>query len=109
MYIVMKSLYDEQSPKNVYGFTIGGYYSAINIAFGRISGGSMNPARVLGPAVFSGYYRNLWIFMLGPAVGCALGIFLYKAAHMDDNKRLTETTQQPDLVMLKPVEIEVHL
>lgn len=105
MYVILKSIWDDRSPRNIYGFVIAGYYGAISVAFGRISGGSMNPARVLGPAIFSGQIWNLYIYMLGPAIGCVLGSLFYRAVHLDTNKRLSETEQQGDLVMLKPVDM----
>lgn len=42
------------------------------LAVGPISGGAMNPARVIGPAVASGNYGTLWIYLVGPLVGAAL-------------------------------------
>lgn len=104
MYIIYASTWDEKIPKNVYGFVIAGYYAAINIAFGKISGGSMNPARVVGPAVFSGYFGTLWVYTLGPLVGCSLGCLFYKSVMLESNKKLEETVQQPNLVMLEPVD-----
>lgn len=107
MYVVLKSIWDERSAKNVYGFVIAGYYASISIAFARISGGSMNPARVLGPAIFGGYILNLWVYLAGPVIGCLLGSMFYRAAHLENNRRLEETEQQTDLIMLRPVDLEV--
>lgn len=109
MYVILKSILSDKAPKNSYGFVIAGYYAAIDIAFSRISGGSMNPARVLGPAIFCGHFWNLWIYLVGPCVGSILGTFFYRAVHMETNKRLAETTQQTNLVMLKPIPIESRL
>lgn len=106
MYVVLKSVWDERVPKNIYGFVIAGYYAAISIAFARISGGSMNPARVVGPAVFSGQIVDLWIYIAGPIIGCILGSMFYRVAHLENNRRLAETEQQTDLIMLKPLEVE---
>lgn len=42
------------------------------------TGGSLNPARSLGPAVVSGFNGYDWIYWLGPVLGAALsaGVFL---------------------------------
>ncbi len=109
MYVVLKSVWDERVAKNIYGFVIAGYYAAISIAFARISGGSMNPARVLGPALFSGNILGLWIYLAGPVAGCILGSMFYRAAHLESNRRLAETEQQTDLIMLNPVDIDTTL
>jgi glycerol uptake facilitator-like aquaporin len=45
---------------------------------GPISGASMNPARSLGPAVVSGDLHALWLYLLAPLVGAALGALAYR-------------------------------
>ena len=47
---------------------------------GPVSGGSMNPARSLGPALLSGgaALGNLWIYLLAPCVGSLLAAFVYE-------------------------------
>nr|QKE23179.1 aquaporin 14 [Pygocentrus nattereri] len=39
---------------------------------GRISGGSMNPARSLGPAIVVGYWEHHWVYWIGPVLGAVL-------------------------------------
>ncbi|XP_066526522.1 aquaporin-4 [Hoplias malabaricus] len=39
---------------------------------GRISGGSMNPARSLGPAIIVGYWEHHWVYWIGPVLGAVL-------------------------------------
>lgn len=41
---------------------------------GPVSGGSMNPARSLGPAVLSGQLSTLWLYFLAPAAGATLAV-----------------------------------
>lgn len=38
---------------------------------GPFTGASMNPARSLGPAIASGDFGGLWIYLLGPCLGAA--------------------------------------
>lgn len=109
MYVVLKSIWDERATKNIYGFVIAGYYAAISIAFARISGGAMNPARVVGPAIFTGEITGLWIYIGGPVAGCILGSMFYRAAHLESNRRLAETEQQSDLIMLRPMDMDATL
>lgn len=45
---------------------------------GPISGGSMNPARSLGPALVAGVLTDQWIYLIAPIIGAAIGGFLYQ-------------------------------
>ena len=41
--------------------------------FGAETGGSLNPARQFGPAVVSAHTAKLWVFLIAPMAGAALG------------------------------------
>jgi aquaporin NIP len=45
---------------------------------GPLTGASMNPARSLGPALVSGHWHELWIYLVGPLVGGPAGALLYQ-------------------------------
>lgn len=47
---------------------------------GPITGGSMNPARSLGPALFAGgsALANLWLYLLAPPIGAVLAAKVYE-------------------------------
>ena len=52
---------------------------------GPITGGSMNPARSFGPALFAGgpALANYFIYLVGPCVGAVLGAVLYEAMRLE--------------------------
>lgn len=61
-----------------------------------ITNTSVNPARSLGPALFEGgtAIRQLWLFILAPLVGGALGAIVWKAATGGDEYQTGETEAQ---------------
>ena len=50
---------------------------------GPISGGSMNPARSLGPALVTGKLADYWIYLLAPIIGAVLGALAYTCVRGD--------------------------
>ncbi len=45
---------------------------------GSLTGASLNPARSLGPAVFTGEFGQLWIYFAGPLIGAAVAAGVHK-------------------------------
>jgi MIP family channel proteins len=48
------------------------------IAFGPLTGASLNTARSLGPALVSGQWHDFWIYVAGPLLGAPLGALAYE-------------------------------
>lgn len=48
------------------------------LAGAPLTGGSMNPARSLGPAIFSNNMGSYWIYIAGPLVGALVAALVYK-------------------------------
>jgi len=53
---------------------VGGYVALAGLWAGPASGGSMNPARSLGPALVGGTVGPLWIYLVGPMAGAVLAV-----------------------------------
>ncbi len=69
------------------GLTIGAIVGLDIFLFGLISGASMNPARSLAPAVVSGYYANIWLYITAPFIGTTiLGLLLRNKFYKINNK-----------------------
>lgn len=56
---------------------IGGTIAFASLTGGPISGASMNPARSLGPALVSGTFEGLWVYLTAPFLGAVLGVLAY--------------------------------
>jgi aquaporin Z len=54
------------------GIAIGAIVGLDILLFGLISGASMNPARSLAPAIVSGYYIDLWLYLTAPFLGTSI-------------------------------------
>jgi MIP family channel proteins len=55
---------------------------------GPVTGGSMNPARSFGPAVFAGgeALRSVWLYLVAPPVGAILAALLYEAIRLHSDE-----------------------
>jgi MIP family channel proteins len=51
--------------------------AAVFLAF-PISGGSLNPARTLGPDIVSASFPSWWIYLIGPLAGAAFGGWIWQ-------------------------------
>jgi MIP family channel proteins len=74
---------DDRAPwKGVFApFAIGLFiFTAASVA-GPMSGGSFNPARSLSPAIVSGHFTDIWIYLLAPLLGGAIGGALHMYFH----------------------------
>jgi len=64
--------------KHVAAIGIGFTLLVLELGFVKATGGSLNPARSLGPAVIVSNYGQLWIYFLGPIIGGILAVVLFK-------------------------------
>lgn len=60
------------------GLAIGLVLTFGMLAGAPLTGGSMNPARSLGPAIFSNNMGSYWIYIVGPLVGALVAALVYK-------------------------------
>jgi MIP family channel proteins len=63
------------------GIVVGGTVAMCTLFARPISGGSMNPARSLAPALVSGTLDNIWIYIAGPFAGALLGWAIMHVVH----------------------------
>lgn len=81
MFAVFGTAVDPRAPK-VGGFAIGLTIAADLMVIAPLTGGAINPARALGPAVASGNFVGEVIYWLGPIVGAVIAAVLYETVLM---------------------------
>lgn len=83
VFVIFGAAVDERGPGVKSGaFAIGLAVTMDIIVGGAFTGGSMNPARSLGPALASGTWSQFWVYVVGPIVGGALAAIVYRSAFM---------------------------
>jgi aquaporin Z len=58
---------------------VGAVLLACGLIACQLTTASMNPARSLGPAIVSGNFDNLWVFIVGPFAGAAIALGIVTA------------------------------
>ena len=81
MLVIIAVATDKRANGAVPGLAIGLTVVFDVLIGGAITGGSMNPARSLGPALFGGAapLSVTWIYVVGPVVGAVAASLLYEA------------------------------
>ncbi|CAI9760144.1 unnamed protein product [Fraxinus pennsylvanica] len=77
LFVISSLTTDDRAIKPLAGLAIGATLTVNVMVAGPISGGSVNPARSLGPAIVSSRYERLWIYLLGPILGAMGGAWVY--------------------------------
>jgi len=78
MFVIMAVATDTRAVGAAAAIAIGGTVGLDALFGGPITGASMNPARSLGPALVAGELSDLWLYLLAPLVGAALGALAYQ-------------------------------
>jgi aquaporin NIP len=78
MVVIMAVATDTRAVGEAAALAVGGTVALCALVGGPVSGASMNPARSIGPALVSGELGSLWIYLLAPLVGAALGAIAYQ-------------------------------
>lgn len=78
MFVIMAVATDTRAIGEAAAIAIGGTVAFEALFAGPVTGASMNPARSLGPAVVSGSFSDLWVYLVGPFAGAILGALTYR-------------------------------
>ena len=61
------------------GIAVGGVIALEALFAGPVCGASMNPARSLAPAIVSGSFGSLWVYLTAPFLGSAIAVPIWKS------------------------------
>jgi MIP family channel proteins len=78
----MGTAVDGKGPK-IGGLAIGLSVTLGMLAIGPLTGGSMNPARTIGPMVATGVYEGLALYLAAPIVGAVVAALIYRHLLLD--------------------------
>ncbi|KAM0927168.1 hypothetical protein ACQ4PT_003255 [Festuca glaucescens] len=84
MFVTLAVATDSRAVGELAGLAVGSSVCITSIFAGAVSGGSMNPARTLGPALASNDFTGLWIYFLGPVLGTISGAWTYTFIRFED-------------------------
>jgi aquaporin NIP len=94
MFVTLAVATDTRAVGELAGIAVGSSVCITSIFAGAVSGGSMNPARTLGPALASNIYTGLWIYFLGPVLGTLSGAWTYTYIRFEDPPSAKDASQQ---------------
>lgn len=83
MFVIVSVATDTRAVGQAAAIAIGATVGLAALFAGPVSGASMNTARSLGPALVSGEFDALWLYVVAPPLGAVLGAFAYQAIRSD--------------------------
>lgn len=77
VFVVLFAAVSGRVPEAASGIAVGGALVFGVLITGSVTGGALNPARLLGPMFAMGVYTNWWIYILAEFSGAVLAWLLY--------------------------------
>ncbi len=84
MFVIISVATDKRASGVVAGIAIGGAIAADALWAGPLTGGSMNPARSLAPAIVSAQWGGLWVYLTAPFAGAIAAANVYEGIRGDN-------------------------
>lgn len=79
VFVIFGVAVDARGPRAIAPLMIGLVITMDILAAGALTGAAMNPARAFGPALFSGFWRNQFVYWVGPLLGGVLAAWVYES------------------------------
>lgn len=88
MFVIINVAHGSKEQGMFAGLAIGSTVLLDAMFAGPISGASMNPARSFAPALISGEFSHLWIYLTAPIIGALLAVLLHNILTKPDAIKL---------------------
>lgn len=82
--VIFGTAVDPRGPGMIAGLAIGFVITMDILAGGALTGAAMNPARAFGPALFSNFWENQFVYWVGPFLGAVVAALIYQRGLMDE-------------------------
>jgi MIP family channel proteins len=117
MFVFMSTATDTHVSRAASGLTIGLTITIAGFFAAPLTGGSMNPARSLAPALFAGgvILSTVWVYWVGPLAGAAVSVLMYEFMRGGDEQireipaGIFTGMKQPALLFHLPAPAPLHL
>ncbi len=67
---------------------VGGTLFLLILLIGHLTGASFNPARSIGPALSSGHWSNILVYLIGPLLGALVAAIPFRISHQETTLEL---------------------
>ena len=77
VFVIISVATDDRAPAGVAPLAVGFALACGVFIAGPVTGGSLNPARTLGPMILAFDFAAVWVYIVGPIIGAVLAALLY--------------------------------
>lgn len=77
VFVIISVATDDRAPAGVAPLAVGFALACGVFIAGPVTGGSLNPARTLGPMIVAFDFTAVWVYIVGPVIGAVLAALAY--------------------------------
>ncbi len=77
VFVIISVATDDRAPAGVAPLAVGFALACGVFIAGPVTGGSLNPARTLGPMIVAFDFTAVWVYIVGPVIGAVLAALVY--------------------------------
>jgi MIP family channel proteins len=77
VFVIISVATDDRAPAGVAPLAVGFALACGVFIAGPVTGGSLNPARTLGPMIVAFDFTAVWVYIVGPIIGAVLAALVY--------------------------------